>query len=63
MDVLPIAGDRVRVPVGAGVFEGIVVDAYDTGYEPQVTIEIHLPYAEPYTATFPMQYVEPVPEA
>jgi hypothetical protein len=59
MDVLPIAGDRVRV--GGGLFEGVVVDAYNEGSGPHVTIEIEMPGAEPDTATFPLRYVEPAP--
>lgn len=62
MDVLPIPGDRVQVPVDHNMFKGYVVHAYDTGSQPRVTIEIHIPDVEPYTATFPLKYVEPVPE-
>ncbi len=61
MDVLPIPGDWVQVPVGHSIFEGIVVNTSDTGSEPRVTIEIHIPDVPPYTATFPLRYVEPVP--
>jgi hypothetical protein len=62
MDVLPIPGDHVRVPVAFGFFYGVVVNARNVGRKSYVTIEIHLPDVEPYTAAFPLEYVEPVPE-
>jgi hypothetical protein len=61
MDILPIAGDHVRVRVGHSFFDGVVAHAYESGGKSRVTIEIHLPDVEPYTATFPLEYVEPAP--
>jgi hypothetical protein len=63
MDVLPIPGDRVRVPIGPNYFYGVVANARNVGVHAFVTIEIHLPDTdEPYTATFSLEHVEPIPD-
>jgi hypothetical protein len=51
----------VRVRVGHSYFHGVVAHARNVGSSSFVTIEIHLQDVEPYTATFPLEYVEPVP--
>ena len=62
MDVLPMYGDRVRVPVGAGIFHGFVVYANGNTPIPYVIVEMHLPDVEPYQATFLLSDIELDPE-
>jgi hypothetical protein len=56
---LPAIGSRVRVPFGLGTVEGEVIDAYDSGYGPQVMVSILLWGSnEPVTHTIRAEAVE-----
>ena len=43
MSALPAIGARVRVLWGLSAVEGEVIDAYDSGYGPQVMVSITSP--------------------
>jgi len=59
VSTLPAIGSRVRVPFGLGTVEGEVIDAYDSGYGPQVMVSILLEGSdEPITPTFRAEAVE-----
>ncbi|WP_322749528.1 MULTISPECIES: hypothetical protein [unclassified Frankia] len=63
MQTLPVAGDHVRIPFGLTTVKGVVRNAYNEGSGPQVTIELHIPGADPVTGTFPLDIVEPAEAA
>lgn len=60
MNTLPPIGSRVRVQFGRMTVEGEVVNAYDSGFGPQVMVSILLgnPGDEPVTPTFSAEAVE-----
>jgi hypothetical protein len=59
VSTLPAIGSRVRVPWGLGTVEGEVIDAYDSGYGPQVRVAIVLEGSdEAITPTFRAGTVE-----
>jgi hypothetical protein len=59
MSKLPAIGSRVRVPFGRQMVEAEVIDAYDSGFGPQVRVSILLWGSdEPITATFRGEAVE-----
>lgn len=59
MSTLPKIGSRVRVQFGRITVEGEVIDAYDSGYGPQVRVSILLWGSdEPITPTFDADAVE-----
>jgi hypothetical protein len=56
---LPAIGSRVRVPFGRLMVEGEVINAYDSGFGPQVMVSILLEGSdEPITPTFDAEAVE-----
>lgn len=59
MSRLPKIGTRVRVHWGRTPVEGVVVDAYDSGFGKQVVVAVNLEGVdEPLTATFRAEEVE-----
>ena len=59
MSTLPAIGAHVRVPWGAGIAEGDVVYAYDSGFGGQVAVAVLLEgNDEPMTVTFRVSVVE-----
>ena len=59
MEGLPAIGARVRVRMGAHTVEGEVIDAYDSGFGPQVRVSILLLNSdEPITPTYDARAVE-----
>ena len=59
MSKLPAIGSRVRVPFGLDTVEAEVIDAYDSGFGPQVMVSILLEGSdEPITPTFRAEAVK-----
>ena len=59
MGKLPTIGSRVRVPFGLDTVEAEVINAYDSGFGPQVMVSILLWGSdEPLTPTFDAEVVE-----
>jgi hypothetical protein len=59
VSTLPKIGARVLVPWGQGTVEGEVINAYDSGFGPQVMVSILLGGSdEPITPTFRAEAVE-----
>jgi hypothetical protein len=59
VSTLPAIGSRVRVPWGRGTVEGEVINAYDSGFGPQVMVSILLEGSdELITPTFDADSVE-----
>lgn len=62
MRTLPRVGDRVTLPWGLTEVEGQVVDAYSSGNQPYVTIDVPLEGTdEPVRVTYPIDVVRAGP--